>query len=87
MSNTAAGRTVAPQLVAYWFVAGDRVVAGHWSRIAWDAYNRVAHGRVDRWAYILMQTDAADGDTVALARMQAVLNATLPAFQKPFARQ
>ncbi len=85
--NTAAGRTVAPQLVAYWFVAGDRVVAGHWSRIAWDAYNRVAHGRVDRWAYILMQTDAADGDTVALARMQAVLNATLPAFQKPFARQ
>lgn len=82
--RTASGPAVPPQLVAYWFVAGDRVVANHWSRIAYDAYNRVVHGRVDRWAYVLLQTDASDGEAAALARLQGVLNATLPSFQKPF---
>jgi hypothetical protein len=32
-----------------------------------------------------MQTDASDGEENALARMQAVLDATLPAFQRPVA--
>ena len=41
------------------------------------------HARADRWAYVLMQTDATDGEAAALQRMQAVLDATLPAFQKP----
>jgi hypothetical protein len=30
-----------------------------------------------------MQTDATDGEPAALARMQSVLNETLPAFQRP----
>jgi len=51
-------------------------------RGAWD---RLRHGRADRWAYVLAQTDAADGDEAALARLQAVLDGTLPAFQKPLA--
>jgi hypothetical protein len=72
-----------PQLVAYWFVNGDAVVATHGERFARDAWNRVAHARVDRWAYVLMQTDANDGEAAALARMQAVLDGTLPAFQRP----
>lgn len=83
-SPTVAGKPVAvPQLTAYWFVSGDAVVATHWELFAHDAWNRVAHARADRWAYVLLQTDATDGEPAALARMQAVLEATLPAFQLP----
>jgi exosortase/archaeosortase family protein len=71
------------QLVAYWFVSADTIVATHWERIARDAWNRVAPARADRWASVLMQTDAADGEAAALARMQAVLDGTRPEFQKP----
>jgi exosortase len=76
------GRVVVPQLVAYYFVGGDVVVADHWERIARDAWNRVIHGRADRWAYVLLQTGDSDGDAAALARIQEVLDATLPAFQR-----
>jgi len=82
-SVSAHGGAAVPQLVAYWFVGGDTVVATHWRRLALDAWNRVVHARADRWAYVLMQTDAADGEAATLARMQAILNATLPAFQRP----
>jgi hypothetical protein len=33
----------------------------------------VRHVRADRWAYVLLQTDARDGDAPALARMEEVL--------------
>jgi exosortase/archaeosortase family protein len=79
---TPRGKTVVPQLVAYWFVSADRVLATHWERVALDAWNRVAHARADRWAYALMQTDASDGEAAALARMQTVLDGTLPSFQR-----
>lgn len=81
--QTPRGKVVVPQLVAYWFVGGDTVVASHWERIMRDAWNRVVHARVDRWAYVLMQTDAVDGEAAALERMQVVLDATLPVFQRP----
>lgn len=77
------GPVVVPQLVAYWFVGADDIVATHWQRLARDAWNRVVHARADRWAYVLMQTDASDGEAAALARMQAVLDGTLPFFQRP----
>ena len=77
------GRVVVPQLVAYWFVGGDSIVASHWKRFLHDAWNRVTRARADRWAYVLMQTDATDGEAAALARMQAVLDGTMPVFQKP----
>ena len=80
---TGRGVKVVPQLVAYWFVGGDTVVATHFQRLSLDAWNRVAHARADRWAYVLMQTDATAGEAAALARMQAVLNETLPVFQRP----
>lgn len=79
---SAGGPVVVPQLVAYWFVSGDAVTASHWGRFGLDAWNRVARARVDRWAYVLMQTDVVDGEPAALARMQAVLDGTLPAFQR-----
>jgi hypothetical protein len=78
--RTPRGAVVVPQLVTYWFIGGDRIVASHWKRLAWDAWNRVVHGRVDRWAYVLLQTDASDGEAAALGRMQAVLDQTLPVF-------
>lgn len=79
------GAAVVPQLTAYWFVSGDAVVASHWRMLWHDAWNRVAHARSDRWAYVLLQTDAADGETAAVVRMQAVLNDVLPAFERPMA--
>jgi exosortase len=81
--RTSRGTVTVPQLVVYWFIGGDTVVASHWERLAVDAWNRVAHARADRWAYVLMQTDARDGEAAALGRMQAVLNLTLPAFTEP----
>lgn len=80
---TPRGKQLVPQLVVYWFVGGDAVVGTHSQRLIRDAWNRVAHARADRWAYVLMQTDATDGETAALARMQTVLDGTLPAFQHP----
>jgi len=78
---TARGRETVPALVAYWFIGGDRVVATHWQRILDDGWKRVRYGRADRWAYVLMQTDARGGEVAALERMQAVLNQTLLSFQ------
>jgi EpsI family protein len=74
------GKLVVPQLVAYWFIGSDAVVGSHWGMFLRDATNRVWRGRADRWAYVLMQTDAADGEAAALQRMQAVLDETLPVF-------
>lgn len=76
--RTTRGKVVVPQLVAYWFVGGDGVVGSHGQRLWRDAWNRVVHGRADRWAYVLVQSDAADGEPAALARMQVVLDAALP---------
>jgi EpsI family protein len=69
-------------LTAYWFVSADAVVATHWQRFWHDAWNRLRHGKADRWAYVLVQADATDGDAAALSRMQTVLEATLPVFQR-----
>ncbi|WP_044891464.1 exosortase/archaeosortase family protein [Opitutus terrae] len=71
------GRRV-PTLTVYWFVDRDAVVASHWGRFWHDAWNRVRHGRADRWAYVLLQTDAADGEEPALARLQVVLQGVWP---------
>lgn len=73
---TKRGRVEVPQVVVYWFAGGDATVASHWGRFGVDAWNRLAHGRVDRWAYILMQTDAADGEAAAIARCESVLKGT-----------
>jgi exosortase/archaeosortase family protein len=79
--KTANGMATVPQLFAYYFVGGDVVVASHWERIARDAWNRLAHGRSDRWAYVVVQTGESDGEAGALERIQAILEATTPYFQ------
>lgn len=77
------GKRRLPALLAYWFVNSDRAVATHWERMLHGAWDRIRHGRADRWAYILVQTDATDGEDAAMARLQEVLDGTLPVFQKP----
>jgi hypothetical protein len=49
----------------------------------WSAVDRLCRLRTNRWAYVLVQTTAFDGETAALARLQTVLDQTLPAFEKP----
>ncbi|WP_158277459.1 exosortase/archaeosortase family protein [Opitutus sp. ER46] len=77
---TSTGPVVVPQLVAYWFVGGDAEVPTAWERMARDGWNRVFRARADRWAYVLLLTDATDGEEAALGRMQSVLERTLPVF-------
>jgi hypothetical protein len=79
----AGGRRRVAQLVAYCFIGGDGVVATHAGRLARDAWQRVAQGRVDRWAYVLLQADAGAGEAAALARMQAVLAGVWPVLRAP----
>jgi len=81
--QTPRGVVVVPQLIVYSFVGGDTIERTYWRRLARDAWNRVFHARADRWAYVLMQTDAREGEAAALARMQTVLDQTRPAFEKP----
>ncbi|MCC6414712.1 MAG: EpsI family protein [Opitutaceae bacterium] len=71
-----------PALLAYWFVSSNRVVATHWERMVFGAWDRLRHGRADRWAYVLMQTGAVDGETAAMERMQEIVAGTIPHFQK-----
>ena len=85
--QTPRGPVVVPQLIVYWFVGGDTVESTYWRRLARDAWNRVVHARADRWAYVLMQTDARDSEAAALERMQTVLNQTLPVFANGAAAQ
>ncbi len=77
------GKTKVPSLLAYWFVNSDTVVATHGQRMLRGAWDRLRYGRADRWAYVLVQTDAVDGEAAALARLQEVLDGTLAAFQRP----
>jgi hypothetical protein len=70
-----------PAIVVYWFVGDDRVVASQGARMFYDAWSRVVHGRAPRWAYVLLLTGSTDGADAALARVQAILSETLPAFQ------
>lgn len=76
------GRMV-PSLLAYWFVSSNRVVATHVERMLLGAWDRLRYGRADRWAYVLLQTDARDGEAAALARMREIVDGTIAHFQKP----
>ncbi|MDB6115689.1 MAG: hypothetical protein JWQ62_2634 [Lacunisphaera sp.] len=72
-----------PALFVYWFVGADKVVASNTARVFYSSLDRLRHLQAHRWAYVVVQTLAPDGDAAAFARMQAVLDGTLPAFQEP----
>jgi hypothetical protein len=68
-------------LVVYWFVGDGQIVRSQGRRMLYDAWERVVHGRAPRWAYVLLKTGAGDGEEQGLARIQSVLDASLPSFQ------
>lgn len=72
-----------PALYAYWFVGTDKTVATSWARVLDTSLDRLIHLRSHRWAYVIAQTHALDGEAAALARIQEVLSQTLPTFQEP----
>jgi len=55
-------------LTTYWFVSGNAVVGSNWSRFAHDGVESAHPCPRRRWAYVLLQTDANDGEAAALAR-------------------
>ena len=73
-----------PALFAYWFVGADKVVASNTERVIFSSWDRLRHLQAHRWAYVVVQTLTPDGDAAAFARMQAVLDGTLPVFQEPY---
>ena len=79
---TPRGREVSPQLVGYFFVGADGVAGSHAEMVRRDVWNRVRHGRADRWAYVLLQTDAREGEPAALARMGEVLRDVWPVLSR-----
>ena len=72
-----------PALFAYWFVGADKVVATSTERVLLTSFDRLRHLQAHRWAYVVAQTLAPDGEEAAMARIQSVLDGTLPAFQEP----
>jgi exosortase len=72
-----------PAYFAYWFVGADKVVASNTDRVLSTSLDRLRHLQGHRWAYVVVQTIAPDGEAAALQRMQAVLDGTLPVFQEP----
>lgn len=81
-TNPRGEKVKVPALFAYWFVGADRVVASNTERVLQASIDRLRHLQAHRWAYVVVQTLAVDGEAAALARMQAVLDGTLPAFQE-----
>lgn len=72
-----------PALFAYWFVGADKIVASSTERVLYTSFDRLRHLQAHRWAYVVAQTLAPDGEEAAVARIQSVLDGTLPAFQEP----
>lgn len=72
-----------PALFAYWFVGADKTLATNKGRMLHSAVDQLSELQAHRWAYVVAQTHALDGEEAALARLQEVLNGSLPAFQKP----
>jgi exosortase len=83
MTNARGEGAKLPALLVYWFVGADRIVASHWERVFYTSLDRVRHLQAHRWAYVLMQTHALDGEAAALKRIDEVLAGTLPGFQEP----
>jgi hypothetical protein len=65
------GAAAEPGLVAYWFIGRDVVVASQGERMWRDVLDRL-RGRPERWAYVLLQTSARDGEAAALGRLREV---------------
>lgn len=82
-TNNQGKQVKVPALYAYWFVGADKTVATSWERVLDTSLDRLLRLQSHRWAYVIVQTHALDGEPAALARIQDVLSQTLPVFQEP----
>ncbi len=73
-------RVVVPGVVVYGFVGRDRIVATQAQRL-WRGAWAGLQGQPERWAYVLLQTDATDGPAAARARLQEVWGRVWPALR------
>lgn len=83
LTTTRGEKIKVPAVFAYWFVGADKVVGTNTERVVLTSFDRLRHLQAHRWAYVVAQTLAPDGEEAGLARIQAVLDGTLPAFQEP----
>jgi exosortase len=83
VTTTRGEKIKVPAVFAYWFVGADKVVGTNTERVVLTSFDRLRHLQAHRWAYVVAQTLAPDGEEAGLARIQAVLDGTLPAFQEP----
>jgi exosortase len=83
ITTTRGEKIKVPAVFAYWFVGADKVVGTNTERVVLTSFDRLRHLQAHRWAYVVAQTLAPDGEEAGLARIQAVLDGTLPAFQEP----
>jgi exosortase/archaeosortase family protein len=65
-------RAAVPAFFVYWFAGRDAHAASHREMLWRGAVDRVSHGRADRWAYVVAQTLADDGEAAAWARLEEV---------------
>lgn len=73
-----ATRTIVPAVFAYWFAGNDGVEASHAGMLWRGTYDRLFHLRADRWAYVVAQTAAFDGEAAAVARLGEVIALAWP---------
>ncbi|MDQ5980173.1 MAG: hypothetical protein QG602_3148 [Verrucomicrobiota bacterium] len=83
VTTTRGEKIKVPAMFAYWFVGADKVVGTNTERVVLTSFDRLRHLQAHRWAYVVAQTLAPDGEEAGLARIQSVLDGTLPAFQEP----
>ena len=67
-----------PAIFVYWFAGRDGTEASH-ARMLWrGARDRLLHLRADRWAYVVAQSLALDGEEAARARIAEVIALAWP---------
>lgn len=82
VTTTRGEKIKVPAVFAYWFVGADKIVGTNTERVVLTSFDRLRYLQAHRWAYVVAQTLAPDGEEAGLARIQAVLDGTLPAFQE-----
>jgi hypothetical protein len=68
---------------AYWFVGKDRETASHVARMAYMAWDRIAHGVSHRWAYIALSGQREAMDEAHLQTIANFASQLHPALLKP----
>lgn len=77
-SQAPAAVRVIPAVLVYWFAGSSGTEASHSGMLWRGARDRLLHLRADRWAYVVAQSVAVDGDEAALARIAEVIALTWP---------